>query len=127
VATVRLRLQTSPDGAQVYEGAVLVGTAPLTLTRPLNKGAELRFTRAGYAAVTRRFDFAKDDEVTVALAGAAVDPGRRPAGPARPAAVEPAPTPAVKAPDKPALVDPYATEPATKDRPRQPDLKEGVY
>jgi hypothetical protein len=33
----------------------------------------------------------------------------------------------VRQPDKPALVDPYATDPAAKDKPRQPELKEGVY
>lgn len=66
-AEVRLRLASTPRGAAVYEGEVKLGTTPLTVSKATGRTAELRFVLEGYQVLTRRFDFAVDQDVAVEL------------------------------------------------------------
>jgi hypothetical protein len=101
-----LRVQTNPPGAEVYEGQVRLGIAPLTLTRSTGALAELRLVHEGCEPVTRRLTFGKEEEVTVVL---------------------PKVPPVRTTPVRPTLVDPYSSEPMKKADPKPPELKEGVY
>jgi serine/threonine-protein kinase len=63
----RLSITSVPAGAEVYESDVLLGTTPLTLQRPIDSVAELRFELTGFQKVTRKVGFSADTTVNVAL------------------------------------------------------------
>ncbi len=86
VDRVTVTLETAPAGAEVYDGEVLVGTTPATLTRNKGDVVELKFVHRGYRAETRKVSMDEERIVKIALAetGAAQAP----------AAAEPPATPA---------------------------------
>jgi hypothetical protein len=112
-AMITLRLESSPPGAEIFEANTRLGTAPLPLRRPLDARAALRFSLAGYASATKEVAFTKDGALTVPLIKL----------PAADSTTRPPPRPH----DTPELVDPYATDPTPKEKPKKSELKEGVY
>jgi serine/threonine-protein kinase len=112
-AMITLRLESSPPGAEIFEANTRLGTAPLPLRRPLDARAALRFSLAGYASATKEVAFTRDGALTVSLIKL----------PAADATTKPPPGHH----DTPELVDPYATDPTPKEKPKKAELKEGVY
>jgi hypothetical protein len=74
----RLSITSVPPGAEVYEADVLLGTTPLTLQRPIDTVAELRFELAGFQKVTRKVGFSADTSVNVALEASKRGPATSP-------------------------------------------------
>jgi serine/threonine-protein kinase len=64
---VRLSITSTPPGAEVYAADVLLGTTPLTLQRPVDTVAELRFELSGYENVSRKVGFSADHTLNIAL------------------------------------------------------------
>jgi serine/threonine-protein kinase len=92
---VEIVLRTVPPGAEIFEGAELVGTSPLPLRRPRSE-SPLGFTikRAGYLAVSREVVPSKDRDVEVVLVARPHDKvatARRPAPPTPQASQPPPP------------------------------------
>ena len=59
---VKLTLETKPDGAEVFEKDVSLGTTPLVLTREAQTVIDLRFVLKGYNDLTRRLAMPLADE-----------------------------------------------------------------
>lgn len=66
-SVVKLTLVTDPERAEVYEDDVLLGSTPLTISRPLGTLASLRFEQRDYAPVARKVRFESDTTVSVLL------------------------------------------------------------
>ena len=56
-STVTLTIESVPTGAEISEGDVLLGRAPLALTREVNSKAALRFSLQGYESRSQTFGF----------------------------------------------------------------------
>jgi serine/threonine-protein kinase len=67
VVPVKLRFETQPANAEVFEDDVLLGTAPLTLSRPPGQTVSLRFELKGFQAQARKVRFESDDTVQISL------------------------------------------------------------
>jgi serine/threonine-protein kinase len=78
--TVKLTLTSEPERVEVYEEDVLLGTTPLTLTRPRGELTTLRFEAKGFTALTRKLRFEADTTVPVTLEKAARVKVKRPVG-----------------------------------------------
>jgi len=78
-ARVTVKLETAPAGAEVYDGDVLVGTTPASLTRNKGDVVELKFVRRGFRVETRRVSMDEERTVTIALAETAPAPAPAPA------------------------------------------------
>jgi serine/threonine-protein kinase len=66
-APVKLRFETQPANAEVFEDDVLLGTAPLTLSRPPGQVVSLRFELKGFKGQARKVRFETDDTVEISL------------------------------------------------------------
>jgi serine/threonine-protein kinase len=66
-APVKLRFETQPANAEVFEDDVLLGTAPLTLSRPPGQVVSLRFELKGFKGQARKVRFETDDTVQISL------------------------------------------------------------
>ena len=66
-SVVKLTLETDPERVEVYEDDVLLGSTPLTISRPLGTLASLRFEQRDYTPVSRKVRFESDTTVSIAL------------------------------------------------------------
>ncbi|PZR17277.1 MAG: hypothetical protein DI536_02830 [Archangium gephyra] len=66
-SVVKIALETDPERAEVYEDDVLLGSTPLTLSRPLGTLASLRFEQRDYTPVSRKVRFESDTTVSIVL------------------------------------------------------------
>jgi serine/threonine-protein kinase len=58
---VKVTIDTEPTGADVYEGDVMVGTTPVTLSRGVNSAAiEFTFSLTGYKPLKRKIGFSAE-------------------------------------------------------------------
>jgi serine/threonine protein kinase len=64
---LKLAIDTDPSGAEVYEGDVLMGSTPITLSRPQSSVVEFTFSLAGYKSLKRKIGFNSEQGVRVKL------------------------------------------------------------
>jgi serine/threonine-protein kinase len=67
VGTATIILTSSPTGADVYEGDLLLGRTPLELSRPLASRASLRLSLDGYRPEVRALEFNQREAILVGL------------------------------------------------------------
>jgi hypothetical protein len=85
VAGVKLTLESAPSGSEVFEEDVLLGTTPLTVSRPSGTLTTFRCEAKGFTALTRKVRFEADTTLRfelVEVAAKAVGKRPRPAQPA---------------------------------------------
>jgi serine/threonine-protein kinase len=88
-AKVTVRLSTDPAGASVFEaaqGGALLGTTPVSLTRPRGPGFKVRFEKDGYVSAIREVSLDEDQALQFALEhkpAPAPKPAHKPRKPAR--------------------------------------------
>jgi hypothetical protein len=68
-ARVTIRLSTEPMGASVFDahGGALLGTTPVSLTRPRGPAFKVRFEKDGYISATRDVPLDEDQALQFAL------------------------------------------------------------
>ncbi len=123
-STVKFTFKTIPDGAEVFEGKVMVGTTPLSLSREKGQVGEFQFVLAGYKPVTKSIRFESDSSVSVPLEKEApkvvakdpVEPAPRPVVAKDPGPPKEKPARPTK-PAKPLKNDPYNDSKELKDLP----------
>ena len=68
-STIRLDVNSDPEGARVFLGDEALGTTPLAIERPLGKGTDkLVLKKAGFTTVEKTISLAEDFEGTISLA-----------------------------------------------------------
>ena len=114
---VKFGLKSVPEGAEVFDGEMMIGTTPFSVTRERGAVGEFRFVLAGHKSASRKLRFEEDSSMTMQLEKEKEKEKAK--EPVKEAAKEPRePKPAkAKAPAKGLHNDPYSDVKELKDLP----------
>jgi eukaryotic-like serine/threonine-protein kinase len=67
IAKTKVMLVSVPERAEVYEGDVLIGTAPVSLTRDSGSVSEFKFVLKGYKSLVKKVGFVSEQPIEIVL------------------------------------------------------------